>query len=278
MSNIQNLSAASHALRESQTFKNLLHVIAQLGSWINSADLQSQPGFALSSALGKLHQFRAFRGDRNLSLLHIVVLSASGGKHAEVKALGKQLQAELATVTEAARVDLRELGQCILACRSEADWLASEFHIAENSTDDYNEDARGKLKRIYQEFSLAFTDELENAWAETRQELEATLAFFAERVQPGQGWELCVENLLRTVDEFRRSFLRAVQEILQQPKRFVKAYAAMPQREKDACAICMELGESVSQNFTPVLGTAENYLEALKYLSDEFLHVHRLPE
>lgn len=229
LSNIHHLSAASHALKESAALRHLLRVVAQLGSWINSADIQSQCGFALSSALGKLHQFRAFRGDRNLSLLHIVVLSAAGGNHEEVKALGRRLHDDLNAVPGAARVDLRELGLCVLACRRETDWMASELQIAEKTTDVYTEDARVQLKRIYEGVFLTLTTQLEKAWANTRQELEATLVFFAEPSQPEKGWEPCVQHFLQTVEGFRSGVQRAVQEILDQPDRFSKVYAAMPQ-------------------------------------------------
>ena len=65
------LMTAAGALRSSASLRCLLHAVACLGSWINSADACANTGFSLSSSLGKLRHFRALRGHREVSLLHV---------------------------------------------------------------------------------------------------------------------------------------------------------------------------------------------------------------
>lgn len=226
LARVSRIATACCELRKSTVLRLLLRAVAQLGSWINSADLGLQRGFALSSALGKLRQFRALRGDRGLSLLHVAAVAAAGGKPANVGALGEQLASELILLPQASKEDLSQLGQAVSNFRAEADWLTAEATRA-CGPDGYTEDAMARLQ-VHRDTFAVRAAELSKAWATSRAELESLLFFFAERWDPTVGIEVAAENLFKTVEEFRAGFCLAAREVDEQPERFAKVYAAIP--------------------------------------------------
>merc|ERR1711957_1102713 len=100
-----------------------------------------------------------------------------------------------------------------------ATWLEAESSLADEASEVpgrycYTEDVRGRMMEIHKGQLLWRAEALEAAWASTKVELRATLAFFAE---PGSHTEDAAEQLLRTVDEFRCDMLSATSEVAAQP-------------------------------------------------------------
>ncbi|CAK0800488.1 unnamed protein product, partial [Prorocentrum cordatum] len=223
------LAEAGRALRASEALRQVLRAVARLGSWINSSDPGAHGGFALSSALGKLRYFRALRGDRSVSLLHVAVLAAAGGDSEAAGALGAQLGHELRELDEASREDVRELGQAVADFAAEVAWFAREAERPEGTGGGgYAAEARERLLRAHRVELAPRAEELQGAWSEARAELSAALAFFAEPQEPAPGGSVdagAAERLLRTVDAFRCDLQRAASEVRAEPERFAAVCA-----------------------------------------------------
>jgi len=215
------VATASRALRSSGTLRQVLCTVAQLGSWINAADPVVERGFALSSGLGKLRQFRALRGDRELSLLHAVALSAAGGNPADAEMLGRRLGKELDGVAEASRVDLKNLGQAVAGFQTEVDWLA-----AEAGNGHYTTEVQERLCAIHHRELVWRSEALQEAWGTLHAEWEETLYFFAEPWDNKDGLEEAVGRLLHTVEEFRADLQGAARQVAAQPARFARSLSA----------------------------------------------------
>ncbi|CAK0848036.1 unnamed protein product [Prorocentrum cordatum] len=228
------LAEVARALRGSDALRRLLRAVARLGSWINSSDPGAQGGFALSSALGKLRYFRALRGDRSVSLLHVAVLAAAGGDAEAAGALGGQLGRELQGLREASREDVGELGQAVADFASEAEWLKNESERHGGPGDGgYTTEARRRLVRMREEELAPRVAELQSTWGEAKAELRAALTFFAEPQEPAPGDGIdagAAERLLRTVDAFRCDLQRAASEVCSQPERFAAVCAGSAAR------------------------------------------------
>jgi len=235
---IQNFALASKAIRGSATLRVLLKLVARLGSWINTTEPGVEAGFAVTSALPKLRQFRALRGDREISLLHVVVLgSVMLGQSLEgVDELGRQLARELDGVSVAAKEDLKQLHGSVTHFRSEADWLVSEAADPERAAN-YSAEARERFREIYRVDFAWRADALEEAWATTRSDWEGTVAFFGERRNDQVTFEQSAEKLLLTVEKFCREVQDVSREIASQPDRFALALPMMvPTGGNDGCA------------------------------------------
>merc|ERR1712107_48189 len=221
MMRMKSLRSVSQALKTSSTLRQLLRAVARLGSWINSADMDAQRGFALSSALGKLPQFKALRGDRGVSLLHIVALSVAGGDPSCVWAVNARLNEELGMLTAVSKEELSELGCVIADFSAEADWLLAESE--RSGPDGYSEQIQKAFIAIHEEEFAPRVRELTETWSEVRTELGTLLVFFAEQ------WTVdtlgpTVEHLLQTVEEFLITFRTAAREVAEQPDRFARVY------------------------------------------------------
>lgn len=222
---ISTVAAAAKALRGSAALRQLLQAVAKLGSWINSSDLDAQAGFAPSSALDKLCHFRALKGNRDISLLHVAVLGAAGGRPAGAGALGTQLSEQLQGVAEASREDLRQLGEAVAGFRAEADWVAA---LAAGGS--FETEVRARLEAIHDAELRQQTEVLESSWAAAREELESTLCFFAERPagvarpEPEEA-----EQLLRALSSFRHAVQTAASDLSSQPTRFASPLLQNPE-------------------------------------------------
>lgn len=213
------LGAACHALRGSLALRRFLRTVAKLGSWINSADPEMEKGFAVSSALGKLRLFRALRKDKAVSLLHMALLAAAGGEVAVLQGLCSSFALELEALEPAAREDLADLDKAIQQFAAEEAWLLAEADDPANSIA-----VRAKLRAIHQEVVLPARQQLQSAWAALRIDLGVTLRYFAEAEAPT--FEAAAEQLFQTLHAFQKDVATASSEILAQPRRFLKAYAA----------------------------------------------------
>eukprot|EP00929_Paragymnodinium_shiwhaense_P021010 TRINITY_DN13820_c0_g1_i1.p1 TRINITY_DN13820_c0_g1~~TRINITY_DN13820_c0_g1_i1.p1 ORF type:complete len:1262 (-),score=320.10 TRINITY_DN13820_c0_g1_i1:288-4073(-) len=251
---VSTVSNASKQLRSSATVRCLLKAVARLGSWINASDVDAHRGFALSSALDKLHQFRALRGDRGLSLLHVVALSAAGGNPEEVGQLGRMLAEELRALPAAAREDLVDLGMSVNSLRQEANWL-----LRESACEKEPEVIRCRLGEIHKDFASR-AERVEAHWSQTRKDLEDTLLFFAERwdakqASAGKGsLERTSEAFAKMVEEFRGNICKAAAEIAEQPARFAAVSAAMPNEGGSAS----EAGSGSQMQVPPTLGRMDS--------------------
>ncbi|CAE7018938.1 FMNL1 [Symbiodinium sp. CCMP2456] len=213
------LGAACHALRGSLALRRFLRTVAKLGSWINSSDPEMEKGFAVSSALGKLRLFRALRKDKAVSLLHMALLAAAGGEVAVLQGLCSSFALELEALEPAAREDLADLDKAIQQFAAEEAWLLAEADDPANSIA-----VRAKLRAIHQELVLPARHQLQSAWAALRIDLGVTLRYFAEAEAPT--FEAAAEQLFQTLHAFQKDVATASSEILSQPRRFLKAYAA----------------------------------------------------
>merc|ERR1711972_311808 len=136
LARMQAVSSASKSLRGSKTLRCLLQTIARLGSWINSADPDAERGFTLSSALGKLRQFRALRQDRGMSLLHVALLSAVDGQPSLATTLVNDLTCELGNLTTMVKEDLKDLADSVSSFAADAEWLSAEAERSADATED----------------------------------------------------------------------------------------------------------------------------------------------
>lgn len=225
---INRLKAAGAALKGSEVFRELLRAVVQLGRWINGSNADRECGFTLSSALGKLHQFRALRGNREVSLLHVVALTAARGDPAVVGELGQRLRRELDGLSDAAREDLGQLAEAVTGFRAEATWLEAEA-FTQLKTDSgvstyiYGRDVRERMLAIHRNELAGRAEALEAAWNSARAELCGVLVFFAE---PQAGSETAthnekaVEHLFQTADDFQSEVQQAADQIAKHPQRF----------------------------------------------------------
>lgn len=216
---LENLQNACDALRDSMALRRFLRTVAKLGSWINSSDPEMEKGFAVSSALGKLRLFRAVREDKAVSLLHIAILAAAGAEVPVVQRLCSSLALELEALDRVAREDLADLEQAIRQFAAEEAWLLQECEHAE-----YSLGVRARLRAVHQEQLLHLRQQLEEAYGLLQPRLSETLSYFAEGQTPSV--EAAAEQLLKTLHAFKKDVASASAEILAQPRRFLKAYAA----------------------------------------------------
>eukprot|EP00747_Dinoflagellata_sp_TGD_P156406 gnl/TRDRNA2_/TRDRNA2_177659_c0_seq2.p1 gnl/TRDRNA2_/TRDRNA2_177659_c0~~gnl/TRDRNA2_/TRDRNA2_177659_c0_seq2.p1 ORF type:complete len:815 (-),score=144.84 gnl/TRDRNA2_/TRDRNA2_177659_c0_seq2:306-2750(-) len=245
------LVAASRAVRASAALQQLILGVASVGGWINSTDPAEKRGFKISSALGNLRQFRALRGDRTISLLHVVVLSAAGGNAAKAGVLGNKLDEELdaSGLTEASREDLLDLGREVASFEGDARWLVAEADakaevqssaLMEPGNDKsnnqgasayaYSEGIRERLRMLANTELVGRARAVAEAWVAAHAELSATLQFFGENCDGSKPAAACGEvqvlklsqDLLRTLEEFRREVRCAAAAIVQEPERFAQ--------------------------------------------------------
>lgn len=232
---IDAVTSASQSLQRSGTLRCLLQTTARLGSWINSADLKSQPGFALSSALGKLRQFRAYRHDRELSLLHVVVLEAVGGHPSGVELLAAKLTEELQGLKAVAREDLKDLGCAVSDFAREAAWLTDEAEQLDGSCGlgghRYPVLVRVRMRAIFNGALEGRSEALVGAWKNAVTELRNMLKFLAE--DEGTSVEKSAQDLFATVQEFVREVQQAAHQIMEQPDRFQQTYAINVQQPSE---------------------------------------------
>jgi len=229
---INGIKETCVALRSSETLKELLRAVAHLGRWINGSEDNAECGFTLSSALGKLRQFRALRGNRDISLLHVVALTAGGGDPTVVAVLGKRLTEDLGGLSEAAREDLGQLAEAVVGFRAEAAWLEAEAltelkgHSGAAVTYFYPPDVRERMLAIHRDQICWRANTLETAWASAQVELRAVLTFFAEplpkQLSLGTGGHCqeAAERLFRTVDDFQTEVHRVAMQVATQPQQF----------------------------------------------------------
>lgn len=237
MDRITIFAAAGAALRESVALHQLLCLVARLCSWINTTEPGVEVGFTLSSTLGKLRQFRALRGDRDISLLHIVVLASVHGKFLEAADFGRRLGNELKAVAVAAKEDVRQLYASVVGFRSEADWLLSEPQLASAAdagslvaTDAGSTvpEVRERLQEIYRLEVGWRAEELEKAWVSACGEWESVVDYFGERSEQ-TGLEQLAEKLLFSISKFLKEVQDVACEISSQPERFASIFPAIPE-------------------------------------------------
>lgn len=220
------LHGVCEALRDSLALRRFLRTVAKLGSWINSADPEMEKGFAISSALGKLRLFRAVREDKAVSLLHIAILAAAGAEVPVVQRLCSSLSLELECLDQVVREDLADLEQAIKNFATEEAWLLRECEQGE-----YPLAVRARLKAVHQEQLLPMQQHLNESYRCLRPRLSETLGFFAEAETPSV--EAAAEQLFKTLHAFKKDVASASAEILAQPRRFLKAYAAGAAKEEE---------------------------------------------
>eukprot|EP00930_Biecheleria_cincta_P039444 TRINITY_DN27123_c0_g1_i1.p1 TRINITY_DN27123_c0_g1~~TRINITY_DN27123_c0_g1_i1.p1 ORF type:complete len:742 (+),score=110.47 TRINITY_DN27123_c0_g1_i1:58-2283(+) len=228
---IHRLKTAGAALKASEALRGLLQAVVQLGRWINGSDADRECGFTLPSALGKLRQFRALRGNREISLLHVVALTAARGDPTVVGELGKRLRQDLDGLSDAAREDLGQLAEAVTGFRAEAIWLEAEASTKREADSHasayfYDQDVRERMLAIYRNELVGRAEALEAAWKSARAELRGVLAFFAEPLAEKPGVESAthsdkaIEHLFQTVDDFQAEMLKAADQVSKYPQRF----------------------------------------------------------
>eukprot|EP00929_Paragymnodinium_shiwhaense_P069517 TRINITY_DN35052_c0_g1_i8.p1 TRINITY_DN35052_c0_g1~~TRINITY_DN35052_c0_g1_i8.p1 ORF type:complete len:647 (-),score=164.27 TRINITY_DN35052_c0_g1_i8:71-2011(-) len=218
---------AARAIRSSSALRQLLVTVAQLGSWINAADLDAQRGFALSSALDKLQQFRCPGDDRGVSLLHVVAVAAARGFADGPRGLSAALQ-DLDGLQDVAKEDLKALGAALDDFKAEGTWLLAQADAPEEEAG-HNADVRTRFADIYHDEFRQRSASLDERWTETRAELEALLSFFAEKwgdesSQATSSLESSAQHLLETVKTFSDNIQAATKDVTEQPSRFEKVF------------------------------------------------------
>mmetsp|Transcript_72883 Transcript_72883/g.159253 ORF Transcript_72883/g.159253 Transcript_72883/m.159253 type:complete len:493 (-) Transcript_72883:185-1663(-) len=225
-------SQAGDALCKSIALQKLFQAIVALGSWINSVEPGWERGFEPSSALGKLRQFRAIRGDRDIALLHVVILVATDGDTLQAGLLGRNLGKDLVGLPDAAKEDLKQLHSSIVAFRADAEWFKEE---AEQETQ-YSQKVRDRFLEIYRDELCWRAEALEEAWESARTKWKTVVKYFAERSDPccssspsagtgggSGGLEGTSERLMTSVERFRKEAQEAAKEVATQSERFTQA-------------------------------------------------------